>query len=202
MYVKTRPVPFGEYIPFREQLAGLIGRFDRIPRDFAAGPVPGNLDVAGVPLGLVICFEIAYAGVVDAVVDGGAQLLAVQTNNATYGGTAQPAQQLAITRMRALEFGRTVVVAATSGISAVITPDGIAVADLGEDEVGWMVEEVELDAALTGASRFGHLVEAVLVALAAAGLLAGIVIAARRRPDEPPDPEDLVGWSSDARLVR
>ena len=131
MYIKTHPVPFGEYVPFRAQLAGLIGRFDRVPRDFLPGTEPGNLDIGGVAIGNVICFEIAYSGVVDAVVDGGARLLTVQTNNATYGGTSQPAQQLGIERMRAGEFGRTVLVAATSGITAVIGADRAIEQQLG-----------------------------------------------------------------------
>ncbi len=120
MYIKTHPVPFGEYIPFRDLIAPVIGRFDRIPRDFIAGTEPGNLDIGGVAVGNVICFEIAYREVVDAVVDAGARVITVQTNNATYGGTSQPAQQLGIERIRAVEFGRSVLVAATSGITAVI----------------------------------------------------------------------------------
>jgi len=179
MYIKTHPVPFGEYVPFRDQLAGLIGRFDRVPRDFIAGDEPGNLDIGGVAVGNVICFEIAYREVVDGVVDGGARLITVQTNNATYGGTAQPEQQLAITRMRATEFGRTVVVAATSGISAVIDSDRRLVASMGEDRTGWLVEEVPLNGHLTIASRFGHLVE-LLLCLVAVAALAWAGVRARR----------------------
>jgi apolipoprotein N-acyltransferase len=183
MYVKTHPVPFGEYIPFRDQLAGLIGRFDRVPRDFIPGTEPGNLDIGGVAIGNVICFEIAYSGVVDAVIDGGARLLTVQTNNATYGGTSQPAQQLGIERMRAGEFGRTVVVAATSGISAVIGTDRAISQQLGEDETGWLVADVPLYGSLTLAARIGHLVELLLCALAvgAMGFSAVVLVRSRRR---------------------
>ncbi|MCW2622083.1 MAG: apolipoprotein N-acyltransferase, partial [Frankiales bacterium] len=62
--------------------------------------------------------------IVRQAVQAGGRLLVVQTNNATYGRTPQPRQQLAMTRLRAVEHGRAVVVAATSGISAVISPDG------------------------------------------------------------------------------
>ena len=72
----------------------------------------------------MICFELAYDNVISDVMKGGAQVLVVQTNNATYGGTGQPEQQFAITRMRAIETGRTVLIASTSGISGVIRPDG------------------------------------------------------------------------------
>ncbi len=183
MYIKTHPVPFGEYVPFREQLAGLIGRFDRVPRDFLPGSEPGNLDIGGVAIGNVICFEIAYSGVVDAVIDGGARLLTVQTNNATYGGTSQPAQQLGIERMRAGEFGRTVLVAATSGITAVIGTDRAIEQQLGEGETGWLVAEVPLYGTLTLAARIGHLVELLLclIAVAAVGIAVGLSVRSRRR---------------------
>ncbi len=183
MYIKTHPVPFGEYVPFREQLAGVIGRFDRVPRDFLPGTEPGNLDIGGVAIGNVICFEIAYSSVVDAVIDGGARLLTVQTNNATYGGTSQPAQQLGIERMRAGEFGRTVLVAATSGITAVIGTDRAIEQQLGEEETGWLVAEVPLHGSLTLAARVGHLVELMLclIALAAVGVAATMMVRSRRR---------------------
>lgn len=168
MYVKNRPVPFGEFIPFRAQLAPLIGRFERVPRDFAPGDRPGNLTIAGVPVGDVICFEIAYGDVVDAVVDGGAEIITVQTNNATYGGTSQPEQQLAIERMRATETGRTILVAATSGISAVIAPDRTVLERMDDGQVGWLVVTVPLVADPTWATAFGRSAEWLMVSLAVA----------------------------------
>ena len=66
-------------------------------------------------LGDVICFEVAYDGIVRDTVNAGAHAIVVQTNNATYGRTGQPEQQLAMSRLRAVEHGRAVVTAATSG---------------------------------------------------------------------------------------
>ncbi|MDO8731161.1 MAG: apolipoprotein N-acyltransferase [Actinomycetota bacterium] len=143
-YSKTHPVPFGEYIPFRSAISGLIDRFARITRDFAAGTTPGLFDVNGLDIGDVICFEIAYNSVIDPLIDGGARVLTVQTNNATYGGTAQPSQQLQIERFRALETGRSIVVAATTGISAFIAPDGRISSQINEGVVGSEVNEVAL----------------------------------------------------------
>ena len=108
--MKRHPVPFGEYIPFRAELTGLISRLDQIPRDFYAGHRPGNLTVGPARVGDVICFEVAYDGLVRDVVRGGAQVLVVQTNNATYNGTGQPYQQMAMSRLRAVETGRDVLV--------------------------------------------------------------------------------------------
>jgi apolipoprotein N-acyltransferase len=124
IYAKRHPVPFGEYIPFRDQLLPYIKRLEMVGRQTAPGTTPGLLRIGGVSYGDVICFEIAYDGVVADVMKGGAQILVVQTNNATYAGTAQPEQQFAISRLRAIETGRTVVIASTNGISGVIDPDG------------------------------------------------------------------------------
>ena len=112
----------------------VISRFDRIPRDFAAGDSTGVLQLGPATIGDLICFEVAYdelgraavlgQGVTGELAGRGARILTVQTNNATYGRTGQPEQQMAMSRLRAVEHGRAVLVAATSGISAIIGPDG------------------------------------------------------------------------------
>nr|WP_155073057.1 apolipoprotein N-acyltransferase [Streptomyces taklimakanensis] len=123
-YTKQHPVPFGEYVPYREQLSKVITRLQRVPRDFWPGESTGVLDVGPARLGDVICFEVAYDEIVRDTVNDGARALVIQTNNATYGRTGQPEQQLVMSRLRAVEHGRAVVTAATSGISAVVAPDG------------------------------------------------------------------------------
>ena len=170
-YSKLHLVPFGEYVPFRSILAPLISRFDRVQRDFVRGERPGNLTIDGVRLGAVICFEIAYDDVVRDVA-GRSGLLVVQTNNATYGLSGQPQQQLAITRLRAIEHGRSVLVAATSGVSAIIQPDGsIRSGDqLQEFTAGYLAGQVAVrpeSAGRTPGARLGSLPEwfAVLVML-------------------------------------
>ena len=180
-YVKTHPVPFGEYIPFRTQLEGLTDRLDRIPRDFIPGDVPGLLDVGGIVVGDVICFEVAYDDVIAGIIGGGARIITVQTNNATYAGTAQPMQQLFIERMRAIETGRTVAVAATSGISAILRPNGSDMSQMGEGDAGSAVETVPLRGQLTLASRLSGLPSLIASMLAAAALIASGVAVARER---------------------
>ena len=123
-YVKRHPVPFAEYIPMRSLARTFSSAVDRVSRDFVHGSTVGALDVAGVRLGDVICFEVGYDGLVRDVVDAGAQVVVVQTNNATFGHTPQTEQQLQMSRLRAQESGRSVLVAATSGVSAVVAPDG------------------------------------------------------------------------------
>ncbi|MEV6011365.1 apolipoprotein N-acyltransferase [Streptomyces sp. NPDC051976] len=123
-YTKQHPVPFGEYVPFRKELTKVISRLDEIPRDFYHGKGTGVLQIGPARLGDVICFEVAYDSIVRDTVNAGARAIVVQTNNATYGRTGQPEQQLAMSKLRAVEHGRAVVTAATSGISAIVAPNG------------------------------------------------------------------------------
>jgi apolipoprotein N-acyltransferase len=115
-------------------LAKWISRFDQIPNDFVPGEGPGVFSVAGHKIGDVICFEVAYANHIYSTINAGAQVMAVQTNNATYGNTAQPEQQFAITRFRAIETQRAFLVASTSGISGLIQNDGSVSAKTKEFE--------------------------------------------------------------------
>lgn len=124
VYSKNHLVPFGEYLPLRDVLAKWITRFDQIPNDFVPGEGPGVFDVSGMQIGDVICFEVAYANHIYDTINAGAQVITVQTNNATYGNTTQPEQQFAITRFRAIETQRAFLVASTSGISGLIQSDG------------------------------------------------------------------------------
>jgi apolipoprotein N-acyltransferase len=130
IYVKRHLVPFGEYLPFRGLMTSISSKFNLIAKDFLPGHRPGTLTIAGVPIADAICFEVADDTVVRQAVTGGGRLLVVQTNNASYehpgdsGNGGETAQQLAISQLRAVEHGRAVVVAATSGVSAMIAPNG------------------------------------------------------------------------------
>jgi apolipoprotein N-acyltransferase len=182
IYVKNHPVPFGEFIPFRDVLSQYIGRFDRIPRDFIAGDEPGVIEANGIVLGNVICFEVAYDEVVHAVVEGGAQVITVQTNNATYAQTSQPEQQLQIERIRSVETGRAVVVAATTGVSAFIAPDRRVIAAMGEDETGFMVEEVPLRTSLSISTIVSPVLEVFIVIMAVLAMIIAIIERRRLAP--------------------
>ena len=127
-YIKNHLVPFGEYIPMRDLLSTYIDRIQLVPFDFVPGNKLGlfNTDeITGeITFGDVICFEVAYGDYIRHLVTDGAQFLTIQTNNATYGRTLQPEQQFQISRFRAIEHQRAVVVASTSGISGAILPTG------------------------------------------------------------------------------
>ena len=192
-YSKTHPVPFGEYIPHRDQLAQLFERLDQIPRDMVPGTEPGLLDLAGTTIGDVICFEVAYDGVVHDVIDPagdaeGAGFLVVQTNNATYMGTGQVEQQFAIARLRALETSRTVVVVATNGVSGVIAPDGSVLQRAPVRETVVLEADVPLRQVVTPGVRLSQPLGLALSLVALGALVAALVVGRRRRTRPPPRP--------------
>jgi apolipoprotein N-acyltransferase len=144
-YTKRHPVPFGEYIPYRKHFPERnFGRLSLIPRDMVSGTRKSPLRIGGVPVADAICFDVAYDDEIDEQVRRGARLLVVQTSNALFIHTGQIEQQFAISRLRALETGRTVVVAAVNGRSGVIGPDGEVVAAIEPRTRDVLLEEVPL----------------------------------------------------------
>jgi apolipoprotein N-acyltransferase len=180
-YVKRHPVPFAEYIPLRSVAEWVSSDAKTVTQDMVAGHGSGLVRGGPVPIGDVICFEVAYDELVRSSVAAGAQLLVVQTNNATFGHTAETYQQLAMAQLRAVEAGRTVVQAATTGKSAVIGPDGVI-----RDESGplfgadVLVDRVPVRSARTLATRVGVWPEYALAALAV-GAVVGVIVGDRRR---------------------
>ncbi|WP_233491342.1 apolipoprotein N-acyltransferase [Blastococcus sp. TBT05-19] len=170
-YVKRHPVPLAEYVPARSFFRFFSEKVDLVRRDFAKGSEVGVLDVGGIRLGDLICFEVVYDGLTRDVVDGGAGMIVVQTNNATFGYTDESAQQLAMSRLRAVEFGRTVAVVATSGISAVVAPDGSVARQSELFTADTFVEEIAQRDDVTVAQRLGAAPEWVLTALGLGALL-------------------------------
>lgn len=123
-YIKQHLVPFAETIPMRS-IASLVSPFvERFPQDMIPANTPGVLDVAGTKIGVGICYDVAYDDVFGPAAANGAQLLVVPTNNAWYGHSEMSYQQLAMSRLRAVETGRAMLVSATSGVSAYVRPDG------------------------------------------------------------------------------
>ena len=127
-YDKIEIVPFGEYIPFRS-LIGDLGPMRRVPRDAIPGTGPVTLEVAGIRVAPLICFETLFPSLVrHAVADQDAGLLVAATNDSSFGATAESAQHVAQSRLRAVETGRAVAHASIAGTSALVLPDGSLVA--------------------------------------------------------------------------
>ncbi|WP_232836960.1 apolipoprotein N-acyltransferase [Lentzea terrae] len=176
-YAKQELVPFAEHIPLRP-LARLFTPFAD-QGDLRAGSEPGVLNVAGTRVGVGICYEVAYDYVLRESAAAGAQVLVVPTNNAWYGRGEMTYQQLAMARLRAIEHGRAVVVAAISGVSAVVRPDGSVVQSTGMYTDALMVDSVPLRSDLTFATRFGEAIHLLFTVAAFGACVAALWL--RRR---------------------
>jgi apolipoprotein N-acyltransferase len=182
-YHKRNLVPFGEWIPFRAQLLPLVPILREVGAQSVPGTEPGVLHVPvahrTVAVGDVICFELAYDATVHETMTNGAQVLVVQSNNATYGGTGQIEQQFAITRARAMEARREIAVATTNSVSGYIDRDGRVVRRTAEFTSAGFVESMPLRSSLTPAVVAGPWPARGLTLLA---LVAVAVALGRRRP--------------------
>ncbi|KAB1911155.1 apolipoprotein N-acyltransferase [Micromonospora sp. AMSO31t] len=183
LYTKRHPVPFAEYVPLREIARMVSSEVDRVRSDFVPGSTPGVLDTGVATLGDVICFEVAYDGIVRDTVTGGAQLLVVQTNNATFDA-AEARQQLAMVRLRAVEHGRAALMASTVGVSGFVSPDGRVDGATGFNTAAVVVRQMRLGDGRTPATTAGVWPEVALAALAVAAL-AGAAVLRRRREVDP-----------------
>jgi apolipoprotein N-acyltransferase len=186
IYAKRQLVPFGEYIPFRGLLSHITSLVTLQPRNFTPGHRAVVFDVGKIRLGDVICYEVGFDSLVSSEVKAGANLLAVQTNDATFevdGQLGESLQQLAMARIRAVESDRAVVVASTTGVSAIIAPNGSLVTRSGTWRRQVLEARVPLITSVTLADRIGAWPEFLITALtiAAFGWGAAGGLAERRR---------------------
>ena len=192
LHDKANPVPMGEYVPdrwfFEAIVPDLIGL---IQREYTPGSNPPFFDVDGVGVGLAICFDVIYDGVIWEGARDGAEVYVFQTNNADFRDTDENLQQLAFARMRAIETGRSVVNLSTVGTSQVIAPDGTTLDGLPAGEAGHMLTDVPLRAGLTPAVIVGPVVQIIVgwgSLLILVGL--GVAMAVRRRTRTAPASEE------------
>ncbi|MGW4522115.1 apolipoprotein N-acyltransferase [Amycolatopsis sp. NPDC004378] len=181
-YAKQQLVPFGEYVPARK-VAELVTPFldnetvDMVPGDGANQAMA----VAGTKVGVFVCYEAAFDYPARDAARDGAELLVVPTNNAWYGDSEMSVQQLAMSRLRAVEHGRAVVVSAVSGVSAIVAPDGSVTSSTGLFTADSLVGRVPLRTQTTLSDRLGAWTEYGLLALAIAGVAGGLVLRFRTR---------------------
>ncbi|MFN8196161.1 MAG: apolipoprotein N-acyltransferase [Nocardioidaceae bacterium] len=155
-YSKRHPVPFGEYIPWRDTVfSGTFGKLRLIPRDMLSGNRTEPLSIAGTRVADSICFDVGYDDGIRAQVLAGADLMVVQTSNAMFVYTDQIQQQFAITRLRAIESHRAVAVAATNGITGLIGPDGRVLDQADPRTQAVLTHELPLDTTVTPGIRLG-----------------------------------------------
>ncbi|HWJ85796.1 MAG TPA: apolipoprotein N-acyltransferase, partial [Cellulomonas sp.] len=191
-YSKQHPAPFAEYIPMRSIARLFSSAVDLVTRDMIPGDRPGYIPLESARLGRtvgigdVICFEVAYDALVRDTVRAGGEVLVVQTNNATFGMSDESTQQLAMSRIRAIEHGRATVQISTVGVSAVIAPNGAVSQQTGLFTAEQMVATLPLRDSLTPATRLGSWPAWIVDVLAVGTVVAGAVGASRiRRADRP-----------------
>ena len=181
IYVKRQLVPFGEYIPFRSLLAHITSLVNLQPVNFTAGHRAVVFHQGAIRLGDVICYEVGFDGLVRSEVTAGANLLAVQSNDATFevdGQSGESTQQVAMARIDAITSDRAIVYASTTGESAIIAPAGAVLARTGLWQRAVLDTRVPLRSGLTLADRLGGWPEAALTALTILALGWAIVRAA------------------------
>jgi apolipoprotein N-acyltransferase len=174
--------PFGEYLPWRGFFRLLSSFADRAGY-FVPGTGDGVVHAAGIPIGVTTCWEVLFDRAARESVLNGAQFIAMPTNNATFD-ELMSAQFLDFARLRAVEHDRYVVVAGTTGISAVIGPDGHELGRTAFFEPAYLDAQIRLKSGLTPATRWGPVVQGVLVIAGAAALVAAMLqngMFARRR---------------------
>ncbi|HEY2284591.1 MAG TPA: apolipoprotein N-acyltransferase, partial [Streptosporangiaceae bacterium] len=180
-----------ETIPLRSFLNTFTSLPSLQPVDFTPGHRAVVFPVGQIRIGDVICYEVGFDGLVDSEVKAGANLLTVQTNDADFeldGQTGESLQQLAMAQIRAVEHDRAVVVASTTGVSAIIEPDGTLTARTGLWQRAEIEARVPLRTGTTLADRLGGWPEAVLTGATLAALawaIAGAVTERRRRTPAP-----------------
>ena len=157
-YDKVRRVPFGEYMPMRGLLEALGAPTDLVPRNAVAGTSPAVLQIPDGPrFAVVISWEVFFGGRVNEGVEHGGTFIANPTNGSSYTGTVLQSQQVASSRLRAVEQGRWVAQASPTGFSAFIASDGHVEQRSGISEQKVLIGTVQLADGRTWYSRLGDL---------------------------------------------
>ena len=184
LYVKRQLVPFGEYIPFREIISSFSSLPSLQPVNFTAGHQAVVFGAGNIRLGDVICYEVGFDNLVRSEVTAGANLLAVQSNDADFeidGQLGETEQQTAMARIRAIESDRAVVYASTTGESSIIAPDGAMITHSGVWRQAILEARVPLVSYRTLADRVGGWPEYLIVMLTVLALAWAVVRSLPRR---------------------
>jgi apolipoprotein N-acyltransferase len=143
VYIKRGLTPFGEFMPLRA-IAEFVTPMAKAVVDFVPGDKLVTHEVSGAKLGSIICYEIIIDSLVRDMANS-SQALIVQTNSATFANTAQSAQQLAITRIRAVEHSRAILSVSTIGLSAFIDNNGRVLSQTPENKKAFLLGNLPLN---------------------------------------------------------
>lgn len=144
-YSKRHLVPFGEYVPWRDLFTAIyppLSDVGMLDNDFTPGEDPAVFDTGEYKIGSAICFDSIFAELIRGSVNDGAELIAIETNDSWFSDSAAVYMHEAQAKLRAVEAGRYVLRAANTGISAIISPTGRAIAEIEPLVDGYAVESV------------------------------------------------------------
>ena len=176
-YDKVRRVPFGEFVPMRGLLEAVGAPVDRIPRDALAGNDTAILRAADTTIAVVISWEVFFAGRANEGVERGATLLVNPTNGSSYTGTILQTQQIASSRLRALETGRWLVQVSPTGFSAFVSPSGQVFDRTGVSEQHVITREVQLR---SGRTIYSYLGDLPFILIMSTSLIALLIVGRRK----------------------
>jgi apolipoprotein N-acyltransferase len=176
-YDKVRRVPFGEFVPMRGLLEAVGAPVDRIPRDALAGQDTAILRAADTTIAVVISWEVFFAGRANEGIERGATLLVNPTNGSSYTGTILQTQQIASSRLRALETGRWLVQVSPTGFSAFVSPSGQVFDRTGVSEQHVIIREVQLR---SGRTIYSYIGDMPIILLMITSLLALLIVGRRK----------------------
>ena len=176
-YDKVRRVPFGEFVPMRGLLEAVGAPVDRIPRDAMAGNDTAILRAADTTIAVVISWEVFFAGRANEGVERGATLLVNPTNGSSYTGTILQTQQIASSRLRALETGRWLVQVSPTGFSAFVSPSGQVFDRTGVSEQHVITRDIQLR---SGRTIYSYLGDLPFILIMSASLIALLIVGRRK----------------------
>jgi len=193
-YEKVRRVPFGEYVPLRSLLEKITSEVDRVG-EAVAGTGPAVVELPdGTRLAVVISWEVFFGGRAREGVRLGGEAILNPTNGASYTGTIVQTQQVASSRLRAIENGRWVVQAAPTGFTALVDSDGNVVERTAVSEQRVIRGDVELRTGFTWYTSLGDapfIIAVALVLLLSIWFSSGRSTSAAYRADEPAAASDV-----------
>jgi len=153
-FEKVQRVPFGEYAPLRGLLEPIAG--DALPaRDAVVGEGPATVETEAGTMGVVISWEVFFADRARDAISNGGEVLLNPTNGSSYLYTIVQTQQIASSRLRAMETGRYVLQTAPTGLTAIITPDGEVIDRTSVSERAVVQGTIETRAGETLYTRWG-----------------------------------------------